>query len=86
MKTHNIPPDVAALGTVVDAISPLKEPQRLWVLQTAASRFALKLDTSLGGGTPSGGSGSPPAPGTIKNEGAGAVSLKSFMKSKDPQD
>jgi hypothetical protein len=85
MKTHTIQPDVAALGTVVDAIEPLEEPQRLWVLQTAASRFALKINPSLGGGTSSGGIGSLPASGTIKTDGAGEVSLKDFMKSKDPK-
>jgi hypothetical protein len=85
MKTHAIQADVAALGTVVDAISGLDEQQRLWVLQTAASRFALKKETSLGGGTPSGGTGSPPASGAGPAQSGGEASLKSFMKSKAPK-
>lgn len=85
MKTHTIQPDVVALGAVVDAIGQLDEPQKLWVLQTAASRFSLKIETSLGGGTSPGGTGSPPAAGTTQTPGGGKLPLKDFMRAKDPQ-
>ena len=30
MKNHKIQADVAALGTVIDALDPLEEDKRLW--------------------------------------------------------
>lgn len=69
----------------MDAIGQLDDPQKLWVLQTAASRFSLKIETSLGGGISSGGTGSPPASGTTQTPDGGGVSLKGFMRAKDPK-
>jgi len=85
MKTHTLQPDVAALGTVLDAVGSLDEQQRLWVLQTAASRFALKIEIPGGGGSPSRENSSPAASDATPAQSGGGVSLKSFMKSKDPK-
>lgn len=76
----NVPqPDVAALGIVVTALDSLDEQQRLWVLETAASRFSLKVGTA-GSGTdaPAGGTG------TAAAHGSKDTSPKSFMRTKNP--
>ncbi|GFE83374.1 hypothetical protein GCM10011487_53740 [Steroidobacter agaridevorans] len=76
-----------ALVTVVDALEPLSDADRLWVLQSAASKFSVAVQQSPGsGGNGAGGGHS----GTAGNPGGGAqtsikqLDAKAFMKSKNP--
>lgn len=86
MKTQSLQPDVAALGTVVDALQQLDDQQRLWVLQTAASRFSLRTPTSAsGGGTPAveNSTSSPSANTQVQSDRD--ISPKTFLREKNPQ-
>jgi hypothetical protein len=84
MKSQKIQADVAALGTVIDALDPLEETKRLWVLQTAAARFSLAIDlTASGGGIPPRGSETPANINSGK-AGGDAVSPQSFIRAKNP--
>lgn len=77
--------DVAALGTVIAALDPLEEHKRLWVLQTAASRFSLTIDPTVsGGGNRLKGADTPPDPGTDKIAGGAEISPQSFIRAKNP--
>lgn len=86
MKTHNVQPDVEALGTVIGALDPLDDDKRLWVLQTAASRFSLTIGpTSSGGGNLQKGAKNPFDPGIDQTEGNADVSPQSFIRAKNPR-
>ena len=85
MKTHKIQADVAALGTVIAALDPLEEHKRLWVLQTAASRFSLTINpSSTGGGSPD--KGTDPALGLGSDKPATGTEMtpQAFIRAKDP--
>jgi hypothetical protein len=85
MKTHKIQAEVAALGTVIDALDPLEENKRLWVLQTAASRFSLTMNPAVsGGGNPPKGADNPLGPSTDKIAGGTEISPQSFIRAKNP--
>jgi len=85
MKNHKIQADVAALGTVIDALDPLEADKRLWVLQTAASRFSLTMNPTVsGGGKPPREADTPAGPGTDKIAGGADASPQSFIRAKNP--
>jgi len=78
-------PEVAALGTVINALDLLEEHKRLWVLQTAASRFSLTINPAVSGsGTPLRGADTPPGLGTDKLAGGAEISPESFIRAKNP--
>lgn len=86
VKTPTLRPDVAALGIVLDALDQLDEQQRVWVLQTAASRLSLKIDMSaLDARSPRGDSDATVKPADAADQGRGGVSAKGFIRSKNPQ-
>ncbi len=86
MKTQSLQPDVEALGTVVDALQQLDDQQKLWVLQTAASRFSLRTPTSAtSGGTPAVGSAASSPSGDTQVQSNGDISPKAFIRGKNPQ-
>lgn len=85
MKTNVLQPDMAALGIVVTALDPLDEKQQLWVLETAASRFSLKVGNTVSGADVSAGKvGAAAAHGSKKIQDSENVSPKNFMRTKNP--
>jgi len=84
MKTSSSQPDVAALGTVVNVLDPLNEQQKLWVLQTAASRFSLKIPPVSSGG-PSAAIPETPSSSSTTQIQNGQVSPKVFIRAKAPK-
>ncbi len=86
VKIQRLQPDIAALGTVVDALDKLDEPQRLWVLQTAAARFSLRMQTEVLHAKPSvEKTGSSSASDIAQTQDNGERSPKTFIREKSPQ-
>jgi len=83
MKTSSLQNDVSALGRVLEAIEPLEDSQRLWVLQTAASRVAVKINVGSGQNGTTVVQGPSSAVGSIAAPVVG--SPKAFVKAKNPQ-
>jgi len=78
----------SALVTVVDALEPLNEAERQWVLQSAASKFSLAVQPPAGGPVGAGGGGGQLGSGGNVSGGAQTpikqLDAKTFMKSKNP--
>lgn len=86
MKTTSLRPDVAALGIVLDALDQLDDQQRVWVLQTAASRLSLKIDRSaLDARSTREDADAKIKPGDAADQSSGEMSAKGFIRSKNPQ-
>lgn len=86
VKAPTLRSDVAALGIVLDALDQLDEQQRVWVLQTAASRLSLKLEMSaLDARSPRGDSAATAKPADAVDQSSGEMSAKQFIRSKNPQ-
>ena len=86
VKIQRLQPDIAALGTVVDALDKLDEPQRLWVLQTAVARFSLRMQTEVLHAKPSvEKTGSSSASDIAQTQDNGERSPKTFIREKSPQ-
>jgi len=79
--------ELTALGAVLDALEPLEETKRLFVLRTAVDRLAIK--EAFAPGTFESGSdrGEAAQTRTARTEGVGRVEAtpKNFMKSKQPK-
>jgi hypothetical protein len=79
-----------ALVIVVDALEPLENADRQWVLQAAASKFALTIQALPAGATGGAGagvqlqSGGDPLGKSIVQGSIKEVDVKAFMKSKSP--
>ncbi len=80
------PDSTSALVAVLKALDPLEDTDKQWVLNSAASKWALKVDATLGG---SGGSGTRGAGGGANDPDAqAAISKKdprAFMRVKRPE-
>jgi hypothetical protein len=76
-----------ALVAVVDALEPLNDADRQWVLQSAANKFSVAIQQAAGSAGGGAGGGQP---GTAGNSGGGAqtpikqLDAKTFMKNKNP--
>lgn len=66
-----------ALVAVLKALGPLNEPDRQWVLQSAAARWSLQLQGSASGGAAGGGLAG------AGNNGAGAADAQAAIAKKD---
>jgi hypothetical protein len=84
MKAQSLQRDFLALGKVLDALESLDEEKRSWVLQTAASRFSVKMNPEFVPGTGPKGAGEFSA-GNSNIAGSGTPTPKAFIKVKNPQ-
>jgi hypothetical protein len=80
----------SALVKVIDALETLDNADRQWVLQAAASKFALSMQTLPTGLAGGGSAGGQPHLGGGASDGSGAqrsikqLDVKTFMKGKNP--
>jgi hypothetical protein len=84
MKAQSSQPDFLALGKVLDALESLDEEKRAWVLQTAASRFSVKMNPEVVTGTVPKGPGEFSA-GNSNVAVSGTPTPKAFIKAKNPR-
>lgn len=86
MKTRVAHPEVVALEAIIDALDPLDEQQKLWVLQTAASRFSLRIENAVPSrGTYPEGAGAS-APSSAEPISTGEYSTpQEFIRAKSPK-
>jgi len=81
MATKKIASDIQALSDVLTALGELDdEKEKVWVLETAASRIGVGIGTTLK--TSSIGSGREPSHGAVLDSN---VTAKDFMREKDPK-
>jgi hypothetical protein len=90
MKAASYDLELKSLKTILDALEPLDEAQRRFVLKTVTERLGIAMTpgfvpANTGGGGPIGGSATPPAPATGGGGVLNGQTARQFLKTKLPK-